>query len=393
MAPNEPKSAAGKRLWALHHWTGLYAGLFLALLSVTGTAALFKQEIDVALNPRLFVAATPAGASRGAAGLSELVQRYAAAQPDWSFHSALLPDRPDGSWQLRFRAKRGNWLDESVFWEVFVDPHTGLEQGRRDMYRTFAYFLRNLHVRFYEPYWGRQIVGLGGVALLVSTVTGLLIYGRFTRRQRFGTIRRGRGLRIVTADWHKLVGITTLAFNLMIAVTGGWLGLQPVLMKWAGAKAPNQAYQPVPVIAPAADRALPVDLPRVLAAAADTMAGFVPAMVVVSDGGERTVELLGSVPGTVYERLSQRVVVDKQTYAVRHAFDVRQQGAGTKIYYVQEALHFGDFGGIWLKVAYALLGLISGGLSVTGFVIYLKRTEKRRRTSGPNPAARATTPA
>ncbi len=48
----------------------------------------------------------------------------------------------------------------------------------------------------------------------------------------------------------------------------------------------------------------------------------------------------------------------------------------------QEALHFGDFGGLPLKVLYALLGLTSGFLSISGFVVFLFRRKKKQRLSG-----------
>ncbi|MGO3164539.1 MAG: PepSY domain-containing protein, partial [Sphingobacteriaceae bacterium] len=46
-------------------------------------------------------------------------------------------------------------------------------------------------------------------------------------------------------------------------------------------------------------------------------------------------------------------------------------------YYVQEALHFGNFGGIGLKILYAFLGLTSGFLSISGFVVFLYRKNKK----------------
>ena len=47
-------------------------------------------------------------------------------------------------------------------------------------------------------------------------------------------------MRIQMADWHKIFGVSALAFNVVIALTGAWLGLQPWLMQWFNISVPNQ---------------------------------------------------------------------------------------------------------------------------------------------------------
>src|SRR3546814_13544545 len=89
-----------------------------------------------------------------------------------------------------------------------------------------------MHVRLYEGNWGQQLVGIGGLALAVVAITGLMIYGNFMKRQVWPAVRNRKNIRIVMADWHKLIGISPLAFTLVIALTGAWLGLQPRRMNW-----------------------------------------------------------------------------------------------------------------------------------------------------------------
>ena len=150
-------------IWKIHNWLGLYTGIIIVFLSITGAAALFRPEIDRLLNPELTKVAD-------------------------STEKASL-----------------NLIAPIIF------------LNKRNYFKSFSYFLRNIHVRFYEAYYGRQIVGLAGIALFLSTITGLLIYGKFMKKQPFGKIRKSK-LRITQADIHKLVGISTLAFNLMIGI-------------------------------------------------------------------------------------------------------------------------------------------------------------------------------
>src|SRR5207249_11033363 len=112
---------------------------------------------------------------------------------------------------------------------------------------NFANVLRQLHLRFYFfGFWGRVVVGAFGVILLISTITGLLIYWRFMRGVfaqglRFWQIRKGPQLS--TSDLHKLVGIGALVFNLVIAFTGAFLGLENLARYAPGVQ---QALQPRP---------------------------------------------------------------------------------------------------------------------------------------------------
>jgi uncharacterized iron-regulated membrane protein len=52
---------------------------------------------------------------------------------------------------------------------------------------------------------------------------------------------------------------------------------------------------------------------------------------------------------------------------------------------ILKQLHFGQFGGIWIKIIYALGGFTPAILSITGFVLWWKR---RRRKEVPKQVVR-----
>ena len=209
-----------KKLWSIHNWVGLYAGVAIAILSITGVAALFKFEIDEGLNYRRFNV--------------EKQEHYADLKPVFdsldtvygieNFTGLQFPKGEGKSWIRTYSIRKSFYDSEQL--HIFIDPYTGEVLGKRDYLKSLAYFVRNVHVRLYEAVLGRQIVGIVGLALLISTITGFWIYGGFMKKQVFAAIRQ-KNLRIKMADYHKLIGVTTLLFNLMIAITGFWLGIQP----------------------------------------------------------------------------------------------------------------------------------------------------------------------
>jgi uncharacterized iron-regulated membrane protein len=362
-----------KLLWAVHSWTGLYVGLVVAILSVSGSAVVFQDDIDALLNPSLLRVTSSAGRASITAVTDSILERYG---HRYALNAIRFPSSDHGVLQVDMVSTGGGSLEIR---QVLADPYTGALIGDREYTKTLAYYLRHLHVRGFQARYGRQFVGFFGLALLVSSITGLAIYGNFMRSMRFGTIRWGQGLRVVSADWHKVVGISALAFNLVIAVTGAWLGWSAEALRLAGTQ-PDGSLLPMlaragRIVTPSDDAAIRVDVDTVLAVARRARPGFEPRSLNMTRDGRRQVVMFGAPRSDLYAASTNKVLVDKQTLAVTAAFDISEAGAGSKLYYLMEPLHFGTFGGTALKIAYGVFGITAGVLSITGFLVYWKRRE------------------
>jgi uncharacterized iron-regulated membrane protein len=198
------------------------------------------------------------------------------------------------------------------------------------------------------------------------------------KKQLFGVIRK-KNIRIQMADFHKLIGITTLLFNLMIAITGAWLGLQGYLQPVLVGDRPG-IYKPNELkYSEEEDIAINVDFISAYKQTRLLFPEFIPSYFRPSKDGSGTITIAGSVPRTAFERDSFFLTLTKENLEEVHRYDIRQASLGEKVFYIQESLHFGDFAGFILKIIYAILGITSGFLALTGFIIYLKRTERRRK--------------
>ncbi|HWK99437.1 MAG TPA: PepSY-associated TM helix domain-containing protein, partial [Parapedobacter sp.] len=263
MTKGTDRAETRKRLfWRLHHWVGLYTGILIGVLSITGAVAVFIPEIDALIQKHHYSAVSTDPSTRVpqfGESIDSLVNRF----PDYRSMAITLPHKQGHVVQVDLITPVGN---TNVRYDFFVDGGTDRVLGQRNHQNSLANYLRQMHVRLYEGYWGRQLVGIGGIALAFVAITGLVIYGNFMKRQVWPAIRNRTNIRIVMADWHKLLGISALAFNLVIALTGAWLGLQPWLMKWLDIKTPN-SYAATMVMEPAADRAQAIDWPALLDAA------------------------------------------------------------------------------------------------------------------------------
>ncbi len=370
-----------KLYWRLHHWVGLYTGILIGILSLTGAVAVFIPEIDALILKHHYRATSAVSASevlQFGNSIDSLIRRY----PDYSSLAISLPEKPGEVAQvdLIVAPKNGEFQRH----DFFIDVSEDRIMGQRDHQNSLANYLRQMHVRLYDGYWGRQLVGIGGLALAIVAITGLLIYGNFMKKQAWLEFRKKINIRIIMADWHKILGIGALAFNLVIAITGAWLGLQPWLMRWFEINTPNTFRAPI-VMEAETDKTLHVNWEEILEATKREFPALQPRYLVSSTNGSGSVAVRGNIKGQIYERDINVLIVSKTDHTPIFKYDVREQPFGHKLYFVQEALHFGDFGGLLLKVLYAILGLTSGFLSISGFVIFLFRSSKKKAHSVTNP--------
>lgn len=363
-----------RQLFALHRWTGLGTGLVVLFLSVTGSILVFKTEIDRWLNPELLVSAVPA---------SELAAR------DVGFDVALrsarerfpgLPVEAMSAPQNRADVYSVWMQKDGVLYQVTINSYSGAVLGGRDYSASFANVMRQLHLRFFAFGWqGRVVVGAFGVTLLLSSLTGLLIYGRFIRAlPHWWSIHKSRGLQISTSDWHKLVGILALAFNLVIAATGAVLGLENLSRFFP---AVGEAIHPGPgeeVLAnvPATlDGAISVS--SAIAHARSAIDGFEPGYVVLPVEGERHYQIYGNISGRIEMENASGAMVHALSGEVLYRHSAREARLITKAYNWMDPLHFGYFGGVWTQLLWVLFGLTSAFLSISGFVIWWLKTRRR----------------
>ncbi len=375
MSPNNNNDKKNL-VWKIHHWAGLYTGIVIGILCFTGALAVFIPEIDLAIQRNYY---SVSSSIPNVKTLPKIDSALAQAKREYPKMSGLLIDMPDKPGQvatLSFSVG-GKGKASKKTYTLFVDPVQDKILGGRDRQNSLANYLRQMHVRLYEGFWGRQLVGLAGIAFVVVTITGFLIYGNFMKKQAYPKIRK-KNTRILMADWHKILGISALAFNFVIASTGAWLGLQPKLMKWFDIKSPNSFEAPV-VIDKKDDAKIAVQWSEVFKTAQMAFPDLKPGYVRASEDGTSTIEVHGSIAGQVYEKNINSIVMAKNTYKPLYKCDIRTRSFRDKFYSIQEALHFGDYGGLGLKILYTILGLVSSFLSISGFVVYLYRTDKKEK--------------
>jgi uncharacterized iron-regulated membrane protein len=366
-----------KRLWQIHSWLGLFAGLGLLVVGLSGSLLVFREEIETLLNPQL-VRVEPTAAGR--LPLDTLLTEAQRQLPAHEVTGWLVQYDSPRMADVLYVIERGHneWLIATL------DPYTGkLLASPRLGTTTFTGWMLDLHYAFFADNVGLVIVGLLGVVLCVLGVTGVWLYREFWKH--VFTLRWGRGARILFSDVHKFVGITSVAFNLILGFTGAWWNLQHVIGHMIYGDPPQpviaeRLYSPA-LSLEALTREASARIP-------DYRANFIslpsnPAAPAITFYG--TIEPRSRWSGPY----GSTVAYDAKTLAHTATVDLREGGLWAQVYDTFTPLHFGTFGGLPVKILWAVGGLTPGILGVTGFLIW--RSRRRRQETEPLVAASVAT--
>jgi uncharacterized iron-regulated membrane protein len=347
----------------IHRWVGLGSGVLLLAVALSGAVLVFAPEINEVLWRDLLV--VPPRAHRlPTAALYETVRQAYPGAVDIGIRR--LPGRADRS--VVFGIADGGTQ------RVFVDPHDGRILGRRqagDLREDPMGWLYGLHFTLLAGRPGYCAVALLSVLLLVSTVTGLIVYRRFLARVLlFRVPIRWRDWRRGLSDLHRVVGVWAWLFNLIVAGTGLWFMRGVFTPGFYGPPAPPAPRGPAPP--------LPVSLDALLAAARALAPDLVPLGVSIAQrppGQARAVIVYGADRRRLrlLSPYDSSVRFDARTGAVESVELISRAPWRDQLRSATGPLHFGSWGGVKIKAAYAGFALAPPLLAVSGFFLWFRR--------------------
>lgn len=207
-----------RALYLAHLYSGLFAGAFVALVGVTGSAVVYRPEIERLLYPEWFRVQQ----DREGRPLDDLTANAVAIYPGKPTFVAIHPPLAPGEPAMvvmkeRFGDGSGPWV------RAQLDPYSGAVLASFIPEKTFSGMLFNLHSSLLvgEHSWGEQIVGAFGIVLLVFCLTGVVLWWPGLKRLRHGfQVRASRGALALNYDLHRVIGIVLLIPLTLVAVTG-----------------------------------------------------------------------------------------------------------------------------------------------------------------------------
>lgn len=363
-------SARALRTWSwLHKWSSLVCTVFMLLLCITGLPLIFHHEIGHLLGNEVEAPAMPAGTPR-----MSLDRALAAAQARHPERVVQFSSQPEDSQDLWFVTLTPTPAPTDDFHSVAVDARTATVLGEPRFDDGFMGVMFRLHVDLFAGLPGKLFLGAMGLLLLLAIVSGVVLYAPFMRKVDFGSVRRERSARLKWLDLHNLVGIATLAWGFVVGATGVINTAADLLLQYwqadqlAALVAPYKGRDIVP---PAERAPAQQGLDAALAAAPGTRVAFIAYPgTVFSSPHHWTFYLRGATPLT--SRLLQPVLVDARTARVTAMPDPPWY---LTLLLLSQPLHFGDYGGLPMKVLWVLLDLATIVVLGTGLYLWLQRRQ------------------
>lgn len=203
-----------KALFQIHRWTGIGVGLYILVMSGSGSLIVYRDELSQA-----FLRAPVIVTSKGSRmTLEELKQAAQGRYPDYKLTRAYEWTNPQQAVEIDF--ERGGKPMERLF-----DPYTSADLGYRlrTGFRVLLWLV-DLHDNLLSGQTGRLVNGIGGVSVTVLALTGSVIWWPGVQNWR----------RSLTVDWkagskrflwtlHSVLGFWLFLFVLLWGISGIYL--------------------------------------------------------------------------------------------------------------------------------------------------------------------------
>lgn len=354
------------RAWSwVHRWSSLVSTAFLLMLCLTGLPLVFSHELNHVLLDEVWAPADPDGAGLD---LDQVLAVALSRHPgDVPAFMSFDEDRPVVNVTSRaLDAPTGSFNFQPI-------DQTSGEAAPPVAGHPVLEFLLQLHTDMFLGLAGMLFLGTMGLLLIVAVVSGVVLYAPFMRRLPFGALRLDKAARTRWLDWHNLLGVVTVAWVLVVGTTGVVNTLAtPILAYWkATALADLTAAHDTPA-APGEWASLDATVDRARAALPGRALQFVafPGTDYSTDH-HYAVFFNGDTPLTTH--LTTPALIDVRTGELAA---VAPSPWYVKALSLSQPLHFGDYGGLGLKIVWALLDLAT--IFILGSGLYLWLTKRRR---------------
>lgn len=382
-----------KTLVAVHGWVGALVGVVLYAVVVTGTVAVFSEQINT-WSGGLIGKADPLTVLPLNATIDKLTrqtpkefrdQTSIFLAPGDNVHAYFfLLDYLDGELENRgvyyMFDPAGKVLSRTEGWGddlLATDPRTALGS-----------FFVNLHVRLHLPETlGLIVTGILGLAMLSAAVSGMLMH-----RHLFTDIftLRGKHRMVGLRDVHSVAGTWTLPHAFVLAFTGAYLSFAftlgaPLLSKIAfngDHQALNKVlFQAEPAVTDDPTPAPKADLDAVVADAR-ARAGAPVVRIRIENRGRADARVTVRTEPRNNEFFQGRLVYDGVTgeFLRDAAISGRKTNPsfGGLLLSLVAPLHFGSFLGWISRFVWFALGAATAYVTLSGLTLWVRRRSDQR---------------
>ncbi|KTC00836.1 PepSY-associated TM helix domain-containing protein [Pseudomonas syringae] len=366
------KSQTVRRWSIVHTWSSLICTLFLLMLAVTGLPLIFHHEIDHLLGDAPHYKEMPADTPR--LDLEQLSRAAEAHRPGEVMQYFGWDDEDPHGVMAITAATAGTEPNSSHTFAL--DARTGEALEMPSANGGFMMVMLRLHVDLYANLPGKLLLAFMGLLFVVAIVSGTVLYAPFMRKLEFGQVRVNKSRRTRWLDLHNLIGVVTLTWALVVGVTGVISACADLLIASWRNDALATMIAPYKDAPPLSQRAPATRLLEIAESAAPGMQADFIAFPGTRFSSEHhyAVFLKGNTHLTAH--LATPVLIDARTLQVTA---VVERPWYMDALGMSQPLHFGDYGGMPMKILWAVLDVLT--IIVLGSGVYLWWVRRRAARS------------
>lgn len=354
-----------------HLTIGLAAGVWLAILGLSGAILVFGRELDRWVRPEL-LCVTPAERHVTWDELADTVRRYAPEEPLFRIR---LPQRADESAEF--------WLTSVNGRRVYIDHYTGRILGDAGADDSFVGFVRRLHVELLMGKFGRTFVGVCGLCLAIICITGLRLWWPGRRGLRQVLRRPASSASHVRLHWqHRSLGAVVALPLLLTAVTGAALVFDDTARHITSfaTQLPPAASPPDGNETQSGTRRETklASVDQAIRVAADALSNATTTWIWLPTKSNSALTVRLKTPGEWHPNGRNFVYLDAATLQVRGIVDVRHAQDVTLVTNQFYPLHVGSYGGVGTRWFVATCGLAPAMLLITATGGVWLRKQRRK---------------
>ncbi|MDP2636603.1 MULTISPECIES: PepSY-associated TM helix domain-containing protein [unclassified Pseudoalteromonas] len=356
-----------KSWFNLHSWAGLFVGVLLFVTCVSGTLATLSHELEYLTDAKYRALSSSASTNYQA------------------IENTLNKHYPQAKLLYIQRHKQDYLATEAAlkvgdsFRFVYLDAATGSLLGEGEWARI-SRFLRNWHMNLSMGWTGKLIVTSLSILLVILLVSSFYVYRHWWQ----GFMKRPAmlclGKRSSWSDWHKLLGLWSLWFIAVMAITGVWYLVEHGLQT---AKVPHtvSAPQALSDFKKQIPRkgVLPISLTTAYKAAQHAFPSLDIRYIRYPNKVNQPIEVRGYNDDILLRLRANRVFLKPSSGEVLGLQKGEELKLLPRIKDTADPLHFGNFAGIGTKLIWGLFGALMSLVSAAG--IYMSWLRVKRKTT------------
>jgi uncharacterized iron-regulated membrane protein len=344
-----------RKLFTLHSWLGLLAGIFVLAISLSGAFISLSKQYDCFVHSEIVLVTK----QDNPIVYDSIIRNAKKVLPDFKLYDFIrIPQSDDEAVELLY-------FPDDSYHSAFFNPYTGKFLGKLEynLSRTLIKF----HWSFFAGNIGALAALLCGLSVMASVITGIVIYKKHIWQALLFKVKwkRNKG-GLSFSSLHRVWGVYSLLFMLILFGTGAFINYEILSGDFTYPEG-EQLNQPPKFI-------LSVSLDALIAYVKIKEPSFHPTYISFPQLTGGHIVIGGKFKSdNVWSSKSSSFEFDEHTGKPLAFNDGRTLQAADQTKSIIYNLHYATFGGVWLKILYCTFGILSGLMPITGFILWVKR--------------------